>query len=282
MDNITVEWVALSEDIAIVARETGDSWFINVRDQNATIPFTRPMTGSGKRGSTGGLLNGAIALGLSIEGELKQRARSLPQYVFDLIFSYHNARRAPGHFRRAADCFSALNRPEIASYLETHAREETGHERLAIKDLRALGLPAERIVANFIPSGMKPLCDYHDSLALSDYPIGCIGYSYCFEYTAAFKGRSEVDAIEALWARGIDASRFLRTHSALGSEAGHVDDIVDFVSGLPASDRTEVVKVTYRTALALANGLRYLAGLSDAQIVAEIRAAAGAEICLAA
>ena len=93
MDNMTVEWVALSEDITIVARETGDSWFINVRDQNATIPFTRPMTGSGKRGSTGGLLDGAIALGLSIEGELKQRARSLPQYVFDLIFSYHNARR---------------------------------------------------------------------------------------------------------------------------------------------------------------------------------------------
>ena len=120
------------------------------------------------------------------------------------------------------------------------------------------------------------------SLALSDYPIGCIGYSYCFEYTAAFKGRPEVDAIEALWAPEIDASRFLRTHSALGSEAGHVEDIVDFVSGLPASDRTEIVRVTYRTALALAEGLRYVAGLSDAQIVAEIRAAAGEEIYLAA
>ena len=42
MDKITVEWVALSEDIAIVARETGDFWFLNVRDQDATIPFTRP------------------------------------------------------------------------------------------------------------------------------------------------------------------------------------------------------------------------------------------------
>jgi len=282
MDNITVEWVVLSEGNTIVARETGDSWFIDVRDKDATVPFTRPMSGRGSRGSTGALLNGAVALGLSIEGELKQRAITLPQYIFDLIFSYHNARRAPGHFRKAADCFRALNRPEIASYLETHAREETGHERLAVKDLRALGLPAERIVANLIPSGMKPLCDYHDSLASSDYPIGCIGYSYCFEYTAAFKGRSEVDAIEVLWAPGIDASRFLRTHSALGSEAGHVEDIVDFVSGLPASDRTEIVRVTYRTALALAEGLRYVAGLSDAQIVAEIQAAAGEEICLAA
>jgi len=32
----------------------------------------------------------------------------------------------------------------------------------------------------------------------------------------------------------------------------------------------------------LAQGLRYLAGLSDAQIVAEVQAAAGEEICLAA
>ena len=85
---------------------------------------------------------------------------------------------------------------------------------------------------------MKPLCDYHDSLALSDYPIGCIGYSYCFEYTAGFKGRPEVDAIEALWAPEIDASRFLRTHSALGSEAGHVEDIVDFRFA-PASVRSD-------------------------------------------
>src|ERR1700730_1464037 len=116
MDNFAVEWVALSEDITIVARETGDSWFIDVRDQGATIPFTRPMTGQGTRGSTAGLLNGAVALGLSIEGALKQRAMTLPQYIFDLIFSYHNARRAPGHFRKAADCFRALNRTAIASY----------------------------------------------------------------------------------------------------------------------------------------------------------------------
>src|SRR5689334_19654711 len=125
MEKITVEWVALSEGNTIVARDTDESWFIDVTGKDATVPFTRPMTGQGSRGSTGALLNGAVALGLSIEGELEQRAVTLPQYIFDLIFSYHNARRAPGHFRKAADCFRALNRPEIAAYLETHAREET-------------------------------------------------------------------------------------------------------------------------------------------------------------
>ena len=65
--------------------------------------------------------------------------------------------------------------------MEERAREETGHDRLALKDLRALGVPGERLVANFIPEGIKPLCKRFDDLCVQDYPIGCIGYSYCLE-----------------------------------------------------------------------------------------------------
>jgi hypothetical protein len=276
-----VEWVAVSDDIAIVARETGEFWVVELNDKQ-TNPFAQPMTGEGARGSTAGLLNTAVALGLTAGGDLKPRAPSLPRYALDLVFSYHNARRAPGHFRNAAKRFEELGRPNIASYFETHAREETGHDRLALKDLRALGLPAEKIVANLVPKWMKPLVEFHDHLAASNYPIGCIGYSYCFEYTAALKGKPEVDAVAALCPPGIDASRFLRTHSGLGSEAGHVDDIVDFVASLRASDRTEIVKATYQTAVKLGDGVRFDARLSDSQISAELEAAAGEKIRLGA
>lgn len=281
MNNITAEWVAVSEDTVIVARQTGEAWVVELNDEESN-PFSQPMTGEGEHGSTAGLLNAAVALGLTKGGDLKSRAPSLPRYVLDLVFSYHNARRAPGHFRRAAKLFNDLNRPNIASYLETHAREETGHERLAIKDLRALGLPAERMVANLVPKGMKPLVEFFDDLASSAYPIGCIGYSYCFEYTAAFKGKPEVDALAAVCPPGVDATRFLRTHSGLGSEAGHVEDIVDFVAGLPASDRTEIVKATYRTALKLGDGVRFVEGLPDSEISAELAVAAGEDVRLGA
>ena len=281
--DVTAEWVVIPDASLIVSRETGEFWCIDLTDQPDIGPFAVPMTGKGTRESTGALLNGAVALGFAgYDGELKQSALSLPKFVFDLIFSYHNAHRAPGHFREAAKRFRELDRLDISSYLETHAREETGHDRLVIKDLRALGLPAERIVANLVPEGMRPLCELFDEFASSDYPIGCIGYSYCFEYTAAFKGKPEVDAFAAFCPPGVDALRFSRTHSCLGSEAGHVEDIVDFVAGLPASDRCGIVKATYRTALKLAEGARCEERLSDAQICAEIEAAAGVEIRLGA
>jgi hypothetical protein len=115
-------------------------------------------------------------------------------------------------------------------------------------------------------------------LCSSNYPIGCIGYSYCFEATAALKRKPEVDALAALCPIGVDATRFLRTHSGLGSEVDHVEDMIDFIASLPASDRTAIVQATYRTAATMAKGLREDRGLSDSQILAELQTAAGQEI----
>jgi hypothetical protein len=278
---MTVEWVSVSEDLAIVSRETGEFWFLDLHED--LIPFSRPMTRNGARGSTAGLLNGAVALGFASEGDgVKRGAISLPKYVLDLIGSYHISRRTPNHFSRAAERFRELGRPDIATYLETHGREETGHDRLVLKDLRALGLPAERIVANFVPEGMQPLCELFDRLCAAEYPVGCIGYCYCFESTAALKQKSEVEALEALCPEGIDASRFLRTHSGLGSEFAHVEELIDFIASLPASDRIEIVRAAYETALGMANRLRRDGRMSDAAILAKIQAAAGHEINLAA
>lgn len=279
MNNITVEWVAITQEIAIVSCETGEYWFLDLNKHGQSVPFSRPMTGNGTRRSTAGLLNGAVALAFA---DLKQSSASLPRYVLDLIGSFHIARRTPGHLTRAAKRLRELNRSDIASYLETHAREETGHDRLALKDLRALGLPAEQIVANLVPDGMQPLCDLFDRLASADYPVGCLGYCYCFESTAAMKQKADIEALEALYPKNIDASRFARTHSGLGSELGHMEELIDFIAGLPALDRIEIVKSTYETALALSDSVRRDGLVPDATILAKIEAAAGQAIYLAA
>ena len=233
MNSPTTEWVVVPDNTAVIGSETGEVWFLELGPGDQTSPFAKPMTGKGTRGSTGALLNGAVSLGFGRdEGAANAHPASLPRYVFDLVGSYHNSRRTPGHFLQAAKRFREIDRPDLASYLETHAREETGHDRLVLKDLRALGLPAERIVANLFPEGVKPVSEFFDRLTAADYPIGSIGYSYCFEYTAAMKKEPEVDALAALCPPDIDASRFLRTHSGLGSEVSHVDDMVDFIAGL--------------------------------------------------
>jgi len=278
MRDITVEWAPVSKDITIVSSETGEFWFLNLGHSEDVLPFKRPMTCKGARGSTAGLLNGAVELGfVGNRSNLRKTPPSLLRYVFDLIGSYHNARRAPGHFSRAAKRLNELNRPAIATYLEIHAREETGHDRLALKDLRALGLPAEQIVANLVPEGWHALYEIFDRVSSSDNPVGCIGYCYCFESTAALKQKADIEAFQALCPEGMDASRFARTHSGLGSEAGHAEDLIDLIASLPACDRIEIVKVTYDTALALADNVRQSELMSDAAILRKIQIASGEE-----
>jgi hypothetical protein len=280
MSDPTIEWVIVADQLAIVSSESGWFRFVDVHDCGHVGPFARPMSGGGTPGSTAGLLNGAVALGFSRDGQMKTSVASLPRYIFDLVGSYHNAHRSPGHFQQAAKRFREVDRPDIASYLERHAREETGHDRLVLKDLRNLGLPAERLVASLFPEGMKRLCEFFDRLAASAHPVGCIGYSYAFEYTAGLKQKSDVEVLEALCPEGVDASRFARTHSGIGSEANHVEDLIAFIAGLPASDRIEVVKTTYETTVMMADYVRGRDAMSDSAIVSIIEGAAGKEIPL--
>ncbi|MGB8120558.1 MAG: hypothetical protein WCF56_17825, partial [Pseudolabrys sp.] len=73
----------------------------------------------------------------------------------------------------------------------------------------------------------------------------------------------------------IDATRFLRSHSSLGSEATHVEETIKFVSSLPANDRIRVVQETYESALILAEGYNHELLKSEAEMLEEIRKAIG-------
>ena len=131
------------------------------------------MTGLGAPGSTVLLLDGAINLGFaSIEKQLARPDLTLAAYIVALVGAYHTSVNTPRNLLRASARFEKLGRPEVAAYLEERAREETGHDRLALKDLRALGVPGEKLVANYIPEGIKPLCQRFDDLCvggLSDW-----------------------------------------------------------------------------------------------------------------
>ena len=271
------EWVNVTGDISIIARESGEVWFhTSSAAKGALDPFAAPMTGAGSAGSTIGLLDGAINLGFSgIEKRLARPDLTLAGYIVALVGAYHTSVDTPRNLRRAAERFSQLGRPEVAAYLEERAREETGHDRLALKDLRALGVPGERLVANFIPEGIKPLCKRFDDLCAEDYPIGSIGYSYCLERIAALKQKADIETVQAMCPDGIDATRFLRSHSSLGSEASHVDETIKFVASLAANDRISVVRETYKSALIMAEGYNHELLKSETEMLDEIEQAIG-------
>jgi hypothetical protein len=273
MSQMVTEWVNVAGDISIIARESGEVWFHTKQEND---PFAAPMTGPGAEGSTIRLLDGAINLGFAaIEANLAQPAPTIPAYILALVGAYHTSVDTPRNLRRAAKRFEDMGRPEVAAYLEERAREETGHDRLALKDLKALGVPGERLVANLMPEGMAPLCKRFDDLCVEDYPIGSIGYSYCLERIAALKQESDIEKVQAICPEGIDAFRFLRSHSALGSEVSHVEETIKFVASLPASDRISIVRATYESALIMAQGYNQELLKSDADIIDEIERAIG-------
>ena len=277
MAQSVTEWVKVTDDISIISRQSGEVWF-HTSDSTKEIadPFAVPMTGVGSAGSTVGLLDGAINLRfVAIEKRLARPEPTVAAYIVALVGAYHTSVDTPRNLRRAASRFSELGRPEVAAYLEERAREETGHDRLALKDLRALGVPGERLVANYIPEGIKPLCKRFDDLCAEEYPIGSIGYSYCLERIAALKQEADIARVRTLCPEGVDATRFLRSHSSLGSEASHVAETIEFVATLPASDRTKVVQETYESSLLLAEGYNHELLKSEAELLEEIRKAIG-------
>ena len=277
MARLVTEWVNVTDDISIIARESGEVWFHTPSGTTEKIdPFATPMTGVGSAGSTVGLLDGAINLGFTrIEKRLARPDPTVAGYIVALVGAYHTSVDTPRNLRRAASRFNELGRPEVAAYLEERAREETGHDRLALKDLRALGVPGERLVANFIPEGIKPLCQRFDDLCAEEYPIGCIGYSYCLERIAALKQETDIERVRALCPDGVDATRFLRSHSSLGSEANHVAETIQFVASLPANDRIRVVQETYELSLILAEGYNHELLKSEAEMLEELQQALG-------
>ena len=277
MARLVTEWVNVTSDISIIARESGEVWFHTPSGTKETVdPFATPMTGVGSTGSTVGLLDAAINLGFAgIEKRLARPDPTLVGYIVALAGAYHTSVDTPRNLRCAAGRFKELGRPEVAAYLEERAREETGHDRLALKDLRALGVPGERLVANFIPEGIKPLCKRFDDVCVQDYPMGCIGYSYCLERIAALKQETDIEKVRAMCPPDVDATRFLRSHSSLGSEAAHVEETIEFVASLPANDRIRVVQETYKSALILAEGYNHELLKSEAQMLEELEQALG-------
>lgn len=281
-----VQWVHVAGETAIIARDSGEVSFLALEGlEGESAAFAeRMMTGGGTLVSTTGVLDGAISLAFEQTDSRFGHTDSQPdvkegpnvlRYIYALVGAYHTARDTPRNLLRAAERFKEIGRPEVTAYLEMRALEETGHERLALKDLRALGLPAERIVANLVPVGIRPLCDLFDRLCFEDYPIECVGFSYCSERIAALKPKAEIDAVQSLFPDGVDATRFLRSHSSLGSEVSHVEETIEFVASLPAEDRIRVVQATYETALLMASGRRLESSKSEAEIREEFEEAAG-------
>jgi pyrroloquinoline quinone (PQQ) biosynthesis protein C len=161
---------------------------------------------------------------------------------------YHTTRATCIFMRYLAGRFEAMARPDLAAFALSTIQGESGHDRLALRDLRALGFPAEEVVAALKPPRSAALLKLFHEYTYGEDPVAAFGYGYALERSCIAITPEYVASIERLIPAGLRATRCLRVHSSIGAEVAHVEDSVRAIAALPAADRSRIARAVAETA----------------------------------
>lgn len=212
-------------------------------------------------------IEGAIAAGLAQAKEAPVAApRTLPRYIRWLAGNYVFAGQTPGLFRRGAERLDAAGCPALAAFARQKAEEESGHAELAFRDLEALGLPAAEVIQLVAPPSASAFAEQFRACVESHEPVALFGFSYCLERMAVDRDRAYIRKVEAICPPGVRALRFLKVHSNIGSDGGHVDEQLSVFESLTEAELATVVRTAYETAAMLARQASMDEVLSDEEI----------------
>ncbi|MBN3896136.1 MAG: hypothetical protein HWQ41_12990 [Nostoc sp. NOS(2021)] len=171
------------------------------------------------------------------------------RWVWRLAGAYHSSRYTSQLMEEATKHFAASGRQSLAEWATQKAREEAGHDRLALLDIQSMGYNAEAVVQALTPSAATAFVEYFTQTVRGTNPIDCLGFFYAGERLGTFQGEEYIQSVEALLPPGTHATRWLRIHSGVGAEVKHVEEIVKVVTYLTLQELTSIVKACYETAL---------------------------------
>jgi hypothetical protein len=172
---------------------------------------------------------------------------SLFRYIYSIATMYHTTHSTTITMRRASARLAAMGHHRGADRCLHVVREEQGHDKLALHDLTALGLQAEKFVERFYPRGARDLASLYQGICDSEQPIGVFGYVYVLERLALLNTEETIGAVERLIPEGIKATRCMRVHSAVGSDTRHVEESLEFIASLDARDRAAIARAALGT-----------------------------------
>lgn len=185
----------------------------------------------------------------AVKSEQRPPNLTATRWVWRLAGAYHSSGHTSPLMEKAAQGFSALGRWDLAQWAAQKAKEEAGHDLLALLDIQSMGYDAEAVVRVLFPSPIRDYINHFTQIVEMTNPIDCVGFCYASERLGTFIGEKHIQKVEALLPPGIHATRWLRVHSNIGSEVKHVEDIVEIVAQLTPQERNCVVKACYETAL---------------------------------
>lgn len=243
----TLEWLRVTPAMIVVATSER-AWLHQVKTFDPSDPFARPMNCEGSFATTRNLLDGVIcAAQKSIARAERAPSLTLARWVWRLAGYHHTTHATPRLMARAAEHFAASGRIHLAQYAARKARNEKRHDELALRDLKALGYHAELLVEKLIPPVAARLVDYFARCVYASNPVECIGYGYALERLAVAVNRDYIERVKRLLPPGVRATRCLRIHSALGSDARHLGDALEIIAPLPSDERERVARACYET-----------------------------------
>jgi hypothetical protein len=245
-----IEWARVAPDKVVVATAER-TWLHQLSSEQSDDPFARPTDSAGSIATTKKLLDGAIASAKgAVSSSVKPPAFTPAQWVWQLVGAYHMTNSYPPLIEEAKRRFEKMGRKNLSQWAAQKAREERGHEQLALLDIKSMGYRSQAVVeALIIPPGAVALVNYLTQSVQETDPIGCVGYSYTIERIATGIKEKHIQSVEAALPLGIHATRCLRTHSSVGADVEHVEETVAMVAGLAPDERVRVATACYETAL---------------------------------
>jgi hypothetical protein len=261
----------VSDERLVIASFDGRSWLMDVGAPGlVALPVSE--VAARRPSLAAAAVEGAIAAGLSSDGQNRSsQPFTLLRYVRWLTGNYVFAAQTPGLFRRGAERLRLSGRIELAAFALEKAREESGHAVLARRDLEALGLPGVEMARLIQPPSAKAFVKRFRGHVESPDPVSLFGFSYCLERMAVARDEAFIRSVQSVCPPGVQAFRFLKVHSALGSDTAHVYEQLARFDALSDTELSKVVRAAYATARMLARQRRIDRALSDDEIGRRLR-----------
>jgi pyrroloquinoline quinone (PQQ) biosynthesis protein C len=208
------------------------------------------MSHADKIAQTQKLLDRAIASAwYTVKSDRRPPKLTPIRWVWRLAAFYHLCHSTPQLMEAAAQRFALADRKSLAQWAVKKAREEAGHDQLALLDIESMGYKAEAVVEALFPPAAKNLVDHFTTSVHNSDPIDCVGYSYTAERLGICRGLEYIQRIEALLPQGKNATRCLRIHSAVGTDVEHVEKAVEMIAELTLEEQIRVAIACYKAAL---------------------------------
>src|SRR5262245_45083850 len=245
-NSAAAQCVQLSATAILIAMRDGRCWLMEPGSSSvAALPVS--AIAAERSSLAASVIEGAIAAGLAQAKHTPAGAYTLPRYMRWLAGNYVFAGQTPGLFRRGADRFATAGRPDLAEFARKKAGEEEGHARLAYRDLEGLGLPAAETIRLVEPPSAQAFADRFRAYVESSNPIALFGFSYCLERMAVERDDAFIRKVEAICPPKSRAYRFLKVHSNVGADSGHVDEQLAFFESLAPAELRAVACAAYET-----------------------------------